>query len=83
MDRSNLLANAYPHLRDKKEGTTVTIFNYLIPAGLVAVSLVLLAGLANMLRNGSPNTSQRLMRWRVGLQLFTIIVVMCGVYLSN
>ena len=61
----------------------MTIFKYLIPAGLVAVSLVLLAGLANMLRNGSPNTSQRLMRWRVGLQLITIIVVMCGVYLSN
>lgn len=61
----------------------MTIFNYLIPAGLVAVSLALLAGLANMLRNGSPNTSQRLMRWRVGLQLITIIVVMCGVYLSN
>ena len=61
----------------------MTIFNYLIPTGLVAVSLVLLAGLANMLRNGSPNTSQRLMRWRVGLQLLTIIVVMCGVYLSN
>ena len=61
----------------------MTIFNYLIPAGLVAVSLVLLAGLANMLRNGSPHTSQRLMRWRVGLQLITIIVVMCGVYLNN
>ena len=66
-----------------KKDTTVTILNYLIPAGLIAVSLVLLAGLANMLKNGSPNTSQRLMRWRVGLQLFTIIVVMCGVYLSN
>ena len=77
------MASAYPHLRDKKEDMTVTIFNYLIPAGLVAVSLVLLAGLANMLRNGSPNTSQRLMRWRVGLQLLTIIIVMCGVYLSN
>ncbi|HCV48342.1 MAG: twin transmembrane helix small protein [PS1 clade bacterium] len=61
----------------------MTIFNYLIPAGLVAVSLVLLAGLANMLRNGSPNTSQRLMRWRVGLQLITIIVVMCGIYFSK
>ena len=83
MDRNELLASAYPHLRDNKEDTTVMIFNYLIPAGLVAVSLVLLAGLANMLRNGSPNTSQRLMRWRVGLQLFTIIIVMCGVYLSN
>ena len=61
----------------------MTIFNYLIPEGLVVVSIVVLAGLANMLRNGSPNTSQRLMRWRVGLQLITIIVVMCGVYLSN
>ena len=61
----------------------MTIFNYLIPAGLVAVSLVLLAGLANMLSNGSPNTSQRLMRWRVGLQLITIIVVMCGIYFSK
>ena len=77
------MASAYPHLRNKKEDKTLTIFNYLIPAGLVAVSLVLLAGLANMLRNGSPNTSQRLMRWRVGLQLLTIIIVMCGVYLSN
>lgn len=83
MDGNKLLASAYPHLRDKKEDTAVMIYNYLIPAGLVAVSLVLLAGLANMLKNGSPNTSQRLMRWRVGLQLFTIIIVMCGVYLSN
>ena len=83
MNRRNLYASTFPLLRDKKEDTTVTIFNYIIPAGLAAVSLVLLAGLANMLRNGSPNTSQRLMRWRVGLQLFTIIVVMCGVYLSN
>ncbi len=83
MNRRNLFASTFPLLRDKKEDTTVTIFNYIIPAGLAAVSLVLLAGLANMLRNGSPNTSQRLMRWRVGLQLFTIIVVMCGVYLSN
>ena len=83
MNRRNLFASTFPLLRDKKEDTTVTIFNYIIPTGLAAVSLVLLAGLANMLRNGSPNTSQRLMRWRVGLQLFTIIIVMCGVYLSN
>lgn len=61
----------------------MTVVNYLIPAGLVAVSLVLLAGLANMLRNGSPNLSQKLMRWRVGLQLLTVIIVMCGVYLSQ
>ncbi len=41
-----------------------------------AVAVVLLLGLVNMLRGGNPNTSQKLMRWRVGLQFFAIIVVM-------
>ncbi len=57
------------------------LVNMLIPAGLIAVSLVLLAGLYNMLRNGSASTSQKLMRWRVGLQFITIIIVMLGFYL--
>ena len=29
-----------------------------------------------MLRGGSPNLSQKLMRWRVGLQFVAIIVIM-------
>jgi hypothetical protein len=40
-----------------------------------AVALVLLLGLVNMLRGGSSNTSQLLMRWRVGLQFIAIIVI--------
>lgn len=57
--------------------------NLLIPVGLAAVTLVLLAGLYNMLKDGSASTSQKLMRWRVGLQFATIILVMLGFYLSG
>ncbi|MEZ5817835.1 MAG: twin transmembrane helix small protein [Hyphomicrobiaceae bacterium] len=38
---------------------------------------VLLAGLWNMVRAGSsPNLSQKLMRWRVGLQFVAIVIAM-------
>jgi len=47
---------------------------------LGAVAVVLVLGLANMLRGGSANTSQKLMRWRVGLQFLAIIVLMTSVY---
>jgi hypothetical protein len=40
-----------------------------------AVFLVLLLGLANMLRGGAANTSQQLMRWRVGLQFLAIVLI--------
>ena len=33
-------------------------------------------GLINMLRGGSANLSQKLMRWRVGLQFLAIIVIL-------
>ena len=56
---------------------------YLIPIGLGAVAIVLLAGLFNMLRGGSASTSQKLMRWRVGLQFVTIIVVMLSLYIAG
>ena len=50
-------------------------------AALVAVSLVLLAGLWNMLRGTNPSLSQTLMRWRVLLQFLAIAVMMVLVYL--
>lgn len=61
----------------------MTFVNYLIPVGLAAVALVLLAGLANMLRGGDASLSQKLMRWRVGLQFVTVVLVMLGFYLSG
>lgn len=56
------------------------ILSILVPAGLAAVTLVLLAGLYNMLRGGNANRSQKLMRWRVGLQFVTVILVMIVFY---
>ena len=57
--------------------------NYLTIVALAAVSIVLLLGLINMMRGGSANTSQKLMRWRVGLQFVAIIVVMTALYLRS
>ncbi|ACL56669.1 twin transmembrane helix small protein [Methylobacterium nodulans] len=42
----------------------------------IAVAVVLLFGLVNMLRGGSANLSQRLMRLRVLLQFIAIVVIM-------
>jgi hypothetical protein len=52
------------------------LISSLVPIATVAVAFVLLLGLLNMLRGGSPNTSQRLMRLRVLLQFIAIIVIM-------
>jgi hypothetical protein len=57
--------------------------HYAIPFALAAVAAVLLAGLWNMLRGGSPNLSQKLMRWRVLLQFIAIIIVMTAIYLGG
>jgi hypothetical protein len=47
-----------------------------VPIAIGAVGLVLLAGLVNMMRGGSANTSQKLMRLRVLLQFIAIIIIM-------
>ncbi len=59
------------------------LVKYAIPIALAAVVVVLLLGLWNMMRGGSPNTSQRLMRWRVVLQLVAILLVVVAVYLGG
>ena len=57
--------------------------DYLGYIAVGAVFVVLIMGLVNMFRGGSANTSQKLMRWRVGLQFVAIIVLMLGLYLSQ
>jgi hypothetical protein len=54
--------------------------HYLVPIAIGAVAVVLLLGLANMMRGGSPNTSQKLMRLRVLLQFIAIIVIMATIW---
>ncbi|MDE2577747.1 MAG: twin transmembrane helix small protein [Hyphomicrobiales bacterium] len=57
--------------------------NLLISFALAAVALVLLLGLINMARGGSPNLSQKLMRWRVGLQFVAVLIVMTILWLRS
>ena len=47
------------------------------------VFLVLVAGLINMVRSDSANMSQKLMRWRVGLQFAPIVLVMASVLIAK
>lgn len=61
----------------------MTIMNYLLPVALAAVFIVLLLGLFNMIRGGSSNTSQHLMRLRVILQFVAIIIIMATIYFMN
>ncbi|AWI88579.1 twin transmembrane helix small protein [Methylobacterium sp. DM1] len=50
--------------------------NQLVLLACLAVAVVLLLGLVNMMRGGSANLSQKLMRLRVLLQFVAIIVIM-------
>ena len=52
----------------------------ILPVAVGAVTLVLLLGLLNMMRGGSPNRSQKLMQWRVLLQFVAIVVIMATIW---
>ena len=52
----------------------------MVPVAVAAVAVVLLLGLFNMMRGGSPQTSQKLMRLRVLMQFVAIIVIMITIW---
>ena len=52
----------------------------LLPVAVAAVAIVLLLGLINMVRGGSPHRSQKLMRLRVLLQFVAIVITMLAVW---
>lgn len=55
----------------------------LVPIAIGAVAVVLVLGLINMMRGGSPYTSQKLMRLRVVLQFVAIVVIMTTIWLMG
>jgi len=57
-----------------------SVLKYATTLVAVGVFLVLLAGFWNMMRGSNPNLSQKLMRWRVGLQFLAIMIAMILVY---
>lgn len=60
-----------------------TLLTSLVPLALIAVAVVLLLGLYNMLRGGSANKSQKLMRMRVILQFVAIVLIMGSLYVMG
>ena len=50
---------------------------------MAAVAVVLVFGLFNMMRGGSGNSSQKLMRLRILLQGIAIIVIVGAILLSR
>jgi ABC-type Na+ efflux pump permease subunit len=61
---------------------TTALFHFSTLA-ILSVFVVLLLGLWNMMRGTSPNTSQKLMRWRVALQFLAILILMLAIFLSR
>ena len=56
---------------------------FLVPIAIIAVAIVLVLGLVNMMRGGSPQTSQKLMRLRVLLQFVAIVVIMATIWVMR
>ena len=59
---------------------TSFLSSIVLPIAVAAVAVVLLLGLVNMMRGGSPNRSQKLMRLRVLLQFVAIVITMLAVW---
>jgi hypothetical protein len=62
---------------------TVFLSQILVPTAMVSVAAVLLMGFTNMMRGGSPNLSQKLMRMRVLLQFIAIVITMTTVWANG
>ena len=50
---------------------------------MIGVAAVLVLGLVNMMRGGSPNRSQKLMRLRVVLQFVAIVITMATLFVMG
>jgi hypothetical protein len=55
----------------------------MVPIAIGAVAVVLLIGLINMMRGGSPQLSQRLMRLRVLMQFIALVVIMLTIWIMR
>jgi hypothetical protein len=59
------------------------MYYLLVPLAVLVVAAVLLLGLLNFARGGSPQTSQKLMRMRVFFQLIAIVVIMLAIWIMG
>ncbi|MCP4932697.1 MAG: twin transmembrane helix small protein [bacterium] len=61
----------------------LSLISILIVLAVFSVATILLFDLVNMSRDGSVSLSQKLMRWRVGMQFVAILLVMLSFYFST
>lgn len=54
----------------------MSAISIVVNVSIAAVAVVLVMGLVNMLRGGSPSKSQQLMRWRVILQFVAVLAML-------
>ena len=59
------------------------LFYAMVPIAIFAVAIVLVLGLVNMMRGGSPQRSQKLMRLRVLLQFVAIVIIMLTIWVMG
>lgn len=60
-----------------------TFARLLVPLAVAAVAVILLLGLWNMMRGGSPNRSQNLMRARIIAQFVAIVVILAALWIMG
>lgn len=60
-----------------------TALFHITTIAVIAVFIVLCLGLYTLLRGQSPNLSQKLMRWRIGLQFAAIVIIVGYVLLKR
>ena len=51
--------------------------------GMVLVAIVLMMGIWNMAKGGTPSRSQKLMRLRILFQFIAVVAVMTALYFST
>jgi len=52
----------------------------LVPLAIAAVAAILLLGFINFARGGSPQLSQKLMRYRVLMQAVALVIIMIAIW---
>lgn len=63
--------------------TSSSIAFHMTTLATLSVAVVLVLGLRTLLDGKDANLSQRLMRWRIGLQAIAIAVIMLFVFLTR
>jgi len=63
--------------------TMSQLADYTVTITVLAVFCVLLVGLWTMMRGKNSNLSQKMMRWRVGLQFIAVIAIMVAIYIKG